>query len=462
MAESSVNAAVAALKRALPNGRVSQGVNQTFFGTDRSEAYGYTLNDSLDGSALTRLEAIEKVRHYALCDEDVSGAERDLQALVNPGWGISYLGASRQVARAKEVTELLQKRLYKHGGGLDGLVNNQTNELYETGISSCEWFPDRGREQLQDVAVVRPEEIVAKRNNEIVTFYQKPTTGFYQKVGQGIELNSLTYNYIALNPKGDSVYGEPIPRAALKVLKRKDDIDAGIARVIKLIGKGALVSVTVPKPTPSELGVTSEDDPNYIRELKLYMEEVADLVVQGQEEQLYFAYETEAGKPDIKVHTLAASASGMRELELGNLFRVWSGIGSTSFLRGYMESTTESLARTVWLMLSSLAKNLQPLLKAQIEFGLNLNLRLHGIAAQAVFTFDPVPNPFILQDIQADIARADADAKLLEQMGLDYLPTIYRYWGIVPGKSREELPKDMRSDLEPDVKTGKPPVGGNK
>ncbi len=445
MADSKVTVAVNALKKALPKGRVSADKHQSLFNTTFGFDGGFT---ALDGNQHSRSDALDKIRGYVRTDEDVKGSRRDLIAISNFDWEISYTGDERAVDEAKEVTDALEQRIFAHAGGLDGLVNHQIGEVFESACSSCEWFPDKTRSMVEDVAIVGDVEL--KREDGVWCFYQKPTTGFFTRQAiTGIKLNPLTYKYMAFDPQGDSPYGMPIPEASLGVLQRKADIDFGVNRIIKLMGKGALVTVTVPKPTPEELDCSSEDDPKYIEELGKFMNAVADLVVQGQEEQIYFAYETEKGKPDIKVHALGESGKGIREIELGNLFRVWSGVGSTAFLRGYMESTTESLAKTVWMMMSSLAKNVQPIVKAQIDFGLNLNLRLHGIPAQAQFNFADVPNPYAEQDARADLTIAQADDILLKQMGLDYLPRIYRRWGILPNKTREELPDDMRIDKEP-------------
>lgn len=479
MATTSVTSAVRTIKSALPEGRLSQdGNTNLLFGS----------SDQVQGFEDSRREIIGQLRSYANNDEDVGGSLRDFTALANPGWSLAYDGGARAKALAMEATKALCGAVYKHAGGLDGLISHQAGELFSAGASSCEWYPTPNRDSVKDVAVLGAENIVIRREGGELSFYQKrsdthtlrqPTltphasvAGAFHQPNEraesrgavararprtpavtsqrfGTPLHPLTYRYIGWMPPGESLHGLPVIISALNALERKGRIDLGTERIIKLMGKGALVSVTIPKPTPQELGIETVDDPLYEEALGDYMREVADLVVQGQEEQLYFAYETESGKPDIKVHAYAGSANGLRELEIGNQLRVWSGVASTPFLRGYVESTTEALAKTMWLILAAHAVNVQPLLKAQVEFGLNLNLRLQGIAASVALTFDAPANPYEAQDAAADKTRAETDKQLIDMFGLDYLPVAAKRWGVVLGETRKELPDDMRTDLEP-------------
>lgn len=112
----------------------------------------------------------------------------------------------------------------------------------------------------------------------------------YEQVGVGpeaVELHPLTYRYIPVQTEGSSPYGIPQMLPAMFGLDRKFALLDAEKRVINLMAHSALVKGTIPKPTPGELGLKAVNDPGYQDKLTAYVNQVADLLMQGSENGLY-------------------------------------------------------------------------------------------------------------------------------------------------------------------------------
>lgn len=333
-------------------------------------------------------------------DEDVSGTASDYLAIVNPGHTVEFVGSRKAVKAARAELDAFARTIFPEGGGLDGLANNQVLELLASPASSLEWICDVRRSGVIGVAVVPAERVTLGRD---------PETGerTYHQVGLAVDpirLDPITYLYAPLITQGGNPHGVPMFLAALKAIDRKNRLTADIDRVIDLMRQIALVGVELPMPTPQEFGLQDPFDPRYQEYKNQYANEAADMILELAPKGLF------VGPQGTKftINNISHSLAGLPEIEEGNNRRVWSGLHTTSFLRGHMKNTTEALAKIVYPMLEARATNLQQVIARQLEFGLNLHLRLRGINAVAYVKFQQAESAFKQAEADAYLTRMQA------------------------------------------------------
>jgi hypothetical protein len=383
-------------QKEVPKGKVSRDGSDSVFGW-------WVLDTSLAGKS--RSEVIASCRDAIVGDTDAAGSLRDLLALANPGYQLNYEGGKRAVAQAETATKQLLDRI---NIDLDTLINNQLAEVYVAGASSLEWYPTPSRNQVQDVEIVLAEELQRRKKDDQRWWEQQP---------YGARLNPQTHVYSPYMLRGKDPYGTPAMVAALTELERKARIVLGTDKVINLMGEAAFLTMKVPKPTPSYLGVSSEQDPNYASRLAAYYKANVDLALSARERGIMV---TEAGV-DSSAVPLTQGAAGLADLELSNNLKVWSGLMTLPFMRGKMDSTTQALAQVVYPIQLAHAVNMQQVVKKSIEQGLNLNLRLAGIAATVSLEFQQPENPFKKDQAQASLWQAQTDQIYYGLYGLEYL-----------------------------------------
>lgn len=346
-----------------------------------------------------RKRLTEILRGLAQRDDDVSGTLGDYLAIANPGHTLEFVGGARAIKLARAEIDALLARLYPEGGGLDGLLNNQIGEVLVSPASSLEWYPTERRDGVAGVAVVPAETIACRRD---------PVTGLMRHeqthIGtQAIPLDPLTYCYAPLQTSGHSPYGVPMFLSALEALDRKRRLTDVTDRVIDLMQEIAFVAAEIPMPTPQDLGVQSASDPLYEQRKRQWFETAISLIVDRARRGVV------VGPTGTKfsVTNVTHSLNGIPDVTKDNNRRAWSALGTTSFLRGQMDGATEALARVVYPMIEARATNIQAVLARQVEFGLNLHLRLKGIPATVYVRFGAAQSGFALTDAQTEKTRME-------------------------------------------------------
>ncbi|UQN10377.1 hypothetical protein [Deinococcus sp. QL22] len=337
------------------------------------------------------------LRGLAQRDEDVAGTHGDYLAIVNPGHSLEFVGGARAVKLARQELDLLLGRLYPEGGGVDGLINNQIGELLFSPASSLEWVPTPGRDGVASVAIVPAEDIACVRDSASGAIR-------HEQVGvgvEGIQLDPLTYCYAPLSTAGASPYGVPMFLAALESLERKRRLTAATDRVIDLMRQVAVVAAEIPMPTPKDLGVASESDPLFEQRKQQWFETALSLIIDRAETGLFVG----PSGTKFSVTNVTHSLQGIPDVTKENSRRVFSALGTTSFLRGQMDGATEALARVVYPMVEARATNIQAVIARQIEFGLNLHLRLKGIPATVYVRFGAAQSGFASVDAETEQTR---------------------------------------------------------
>ena len=376
----------------------------------------------------TRSRLIRVLRGLSESDDDVSSTLGEYISLVNGGYTWDFQGGARAIRNAQAATADFEQRLYPEGGGLSGLINNQSAELCVAGASSLEWVPARNRRSVERVEVVPGEEIRIRRDpgtRELV----------YTQVGRGEQLilNPLTYRYVAASARGRSPYGLPLFLAALFALDRKRQLSDSEQRVINLMARSALITASAPVPTPQQVGCRDENDPNYPAAVSAHFSRIADLITAGSANGLYLAPRFGDQPIEIEATPITQSVAGLSDITNSNQLRVWNALRTLPFLRGKMDSTTQALAQVVIPLVHAHAIHGQSVHAAVIAYGANLNLRLQGIPATAELKFAPPRSPYQLDEATALLRRSEAHTKLAALFGPAWAQAAMREFDVVDG-----------------------------
>lgn len=372
-------------------------------------------------------KTIRYLRYIAIADEDIYGSVRDLQVLANPGFEInisarSNLQRKRAMAALENINNIFDSR------SLDTFINNQIYEISTSGASSVEWVPTKERNGLSLAAIVPAETIIIDRDKDTGGLIFKQ-----QDAGSEIELDQRTYLYLPLQTVGDSPYGVPLIIAALRALSRKGNMMESVDRLLKLLGLAGIVHANVPVPEPERAGFEGESDPAYIDFVSRKLSQVAELLTSGEEEGVFV---TPQGT-DLKVVSAARDISGAYTAWTDNQHLLWSGARTLPFMRGRSESLSETWAKVAYPIILAEAENIQKVIKRQVEFGLNLHLRLSGIPARAEINFLEPASPFSESNARARLTEAQADSILTELLGNGYREKVAKKHGIELGGDQD-------------------------
>lgn len=364
------------------------------------------------------------LRWLAQFDPDMNGAIRDFIVLANPGHTVTFKGPRRAVRLAEKEFERWSLGLYKHGGGLNGLCNNQIREAI-FGASSLEWYPQKNKRGVEDVAIVPHSDIRIRRGEG--GHWRFIQTGY----GQDIELNPNTYRYVPLQTDGNSPYGVPLMLGAIQATEMHHKAVDSLQRVLGLMAKAVLLHASIPTPARDEFGSRITDD-EYADALEAYHQRMADLIVHEAEQGLLV---TPFGTT-LNVTSLAKSAEGYPEVFKAIERLKFTGMRTLGFLRGSVETTTEALAKIQYPIVEAEAWNLARVVAEQMTFGINLHMRLAGIPVTCHFEFEQAPSAFALEEANTENIK---------------VRTLLELFKLFPKATRPKIEQSLGMDLTEDT-----------
>lgn len=396
-----------------PNGRMSMDTPLGEFVSDS----GFTgFPDQ------SRNQIIRTIRWLAQMDADYSGSLRDLINLANPGHTVQFMGSPRAVRAAQREFELWHPNIFKLGGGLDGLHTNQIREAAITGCSSVEWYPTKNKRGVEDAQILPGEQLRIARKDGVWRIYQ---TGR----GQDIELDQRTYRYVPLQTDGDNPYGIPLFLGALMATDQHHQMSESLKRVVALMAKAVLLQAEVPPLDKRELEQTYERDltpEEFLEEEQLYYQEISDLIIQRAEQGLLIVPEGVKLTPT----ALAKAAEGYPQVFKLIERLKFTGLRTTGFMRGAVDTTTEALAKVQYPMVEGEAWNIARVVALQSAFGIGLHMRLAGIPVTAKVEFQQAPSAFAESDAKTSQMRADTLIKLHDRYGDPIRPLVEQEYNI--------------------------------
>ena len=364
----------------------------------------------------------------------------NLKSLGNTGHSIVVDAATEQRATAalQRINEA-SARLWSHGAGVDGLVNQYIGDIAWSGALASEDVVNFAARRVEKTVIVPVEQIRFTWDGENYLPHQQPKNwiGPMNKVGL-VQLNPETFKYYALETIGNSPYAKPPASSAIEDLTGPyADGKTNLKSILKKFGLLGFVAMQVAPPTKK----VGETDDEYATRAKTYLGRVLSAVKDSWNNGLIATFRDQK----IEHHAITAGAQGVKdtwEILEGGIF---NGFAQQPAFFGRVHSTTETFADVVYSILVAQVQNIQRLPKRRLESTYRLDLRLGGIEVNAVnVKFNAVPSRNALRDAQADQARVRT---VLEKGKA----------GIIsPDQAAQELGYD--SAFDPEMLSGQPDV----
>lgn len=380
-------------------------------------------------------QVIPIIRKLMMGNENVSQAIHNVVTLGNTGHKVIFDKTVDAKTQLKMKNHLFNKRKDWATGtaNMDGLVNKFFSQVLVSGALSTEWVPNKDLTGIDSCVLVNPEQIefiLDKRNVQ----YQP-----YQRVGNSymamgnttvdreglIKLNTLTYKYYALNGDTEIPYGFPPYMAVLPKIGTKSNMDKNIDFVVDQMGLlGFLTCLIDPE---EELGDANSDD--YTAKLEDMLNRAKKRVQAGFKDGVVIGLKDST---DFKFYSTGKEVgSAISDLYKNNEQQIGSALKQDPALWGRDYNTSEASMTVVFMKMLAELKNIQNIIKTNLEFGYTLELRLAG------FQFDFLEVKFNRSTIADDLKFQQAEEIKLRNA------TTKMLWGLI---SQDQFADEMGYD----------------
>lgn len=329
-------------------------------------------------------EMLKTLKCLWLYNPDVSQYVANIVNLGNPGHQIS-VEARTDAAVEQAVTRINESasRIYTHGVGVDGLLNQYLTSVAWSGAVSSEDVIGFGARRVEKVVLVPVEQIRFRYNAELDTYepYQRSnmfsrSTDRERSFGL-IKLNQETYKYYALSTVENSPYAKPPGTAAVEsIIEGQKPLMQNIQFMAQKLGLMGLVSASV-VPPPKK---TSETEAEFQIRATNYLKLVKTALEGNFNKGLLVTFR------DQKIeHTpLTTGAQGVYDINRMSEEQVFSGLAAMPGFHGRTDATTETFADVVYYLLTAQVGNMQRIVTRRQERTYRLDLRLDGIEVDSV------------------------------------------------------------------------------
>lgn len=314
---------------------------------------------------------------------------------------IEAANASQAEAALKRINETAA-RLWPHGAGVDGLINQYFTDIAWSGALSSEDEVNFAARRVEKVVLVPVEQIRFDWDGQNYLPYQLPKHSLALNRGAVgmIPLNSETYRYYALSSIGNSPYAKPPGTAALEDLSGTyADGKANLKAILKKYGLLGFAAMQV-TPPPKKQGTETEDE--YQKRAKSYLSKVGEAVAGMWHKGLLLMFRDQK----IEFHNVTGNTTGVKDIFELIEAQVFNGFGMQPSLFGRVHSTTETFADVVWSQLDAQVTNVRRLPKRRMERTYTLDLLLAGVPFNSISVrFNKTPSRNALKEAQAEEAR---------------------------------------------------------
>ena len=354
-------------------------------------------------SPVIDFEMLAALKNLYLFNPDVSQYVSNIVNLGNTGHKLTIAAKSDSTVEAA-IGRLNESaaRLYPHGAGVDGLINQYLTQIAWSGAVSSEDVVNLAARRVEKVVIVPVEQIRFRYEDDAFRPFQQAATFALDRSAplQGlIRLNENTYQYLALTTVENSPYAKPPATAAVEsILEVQKPILENVKYIAKKLGILGLITALVTKPP--RLG--NESEAEYNRRATDYLARIRAALDGNFNKGLLVAYR------DFKFdHTnVNASASGTYDINRMSEEQVMSGLAMQPAFFGRTDSTTETYADVVYNLLLAQVANMVRLAKRRHETTLRLDLRLAGIEVESVaLVFNKAHSRDPLKEAQAEQVR---------------------------------------------------------
>ncbi|MEO8649817.1 MAG: hypothetical protein ABI539_11685, partial [Acidobacteriota bacterium] len=174
-------------------------------------------------SPIIDFDMLKTLKCFWLYNPDFSQYIANVVNLGNPGHEVSVEAASDATVE-KAVTRLNEaaSRIYRHGVGVDGLLNQYLTSVAWSGAVSSEDVVDLTAGRVEKVVLVPVEQIRFLYDQETDTYNAYQRASVLRRTDRTafglIKLNPETYKYYALSTVENSPYAKPPGTAAVEAI----------------------------------------------------------------------------------------------------------------------------------------------------------------------------------------------------------------------------------------------------
>lgn len=334
-----------------------------------------TLNPVVD------FEVLSALKNLYVFNPDVSQYAANIVNLGNPGHSLS-VEASTEAAAEKAVNRLNESasRIYTHGCGVDGLLNQYLASVAWSGAVSSEDVVNFAGRRVEKVVLVPVEQIRFRYNKETDNYdaYQKASGVFASGNDLGlVPLNPETYKYFALSTIENSPYAKPPATAAVEaIVKGQTPILDNIRFMAQKLGLLGFIDFAAQRPAKKP----NETPEEYASRCTAYLARLSTAL----DGNLNKGVMVHMNDQKVTHEPVATGAAGVYDINRLSEEFVMSGMASFPAFHGRTDSTTETFADVVYYILLAQVRNMQRIVKRRMEATYRLDLRLAGIETSGV------------------------------------------------------------------------------
>ncbi len=402
------------LKIALDTFRRLGGIELPDDGRSSKESIGNAMRSfsSIFGSVspVIDFEMLKTLKTLWLFNPDVSQYVANIVQLGNPGHHISVSARNDSVAEsAVERLNEAASRIYRHGVGVDGLLNQYLTSIAWSGAISSEDVVNFAGKRIEKVVLVPVEQIRFRYREETDEYepYQQVSGAITRSTDKGsfglIPLNRETYRYIALSTVENSPYAKPPATAAVEpIINGQKPIMENIRYMAQKVGLMGLVAASVVQPPRKP----NETEAEYQQRATAYLKAVKNALDGNFSKGLLVTFR------DQKIeHTpVTTGAAGVYDLNRISEEQVFSGLHAMPGFHGRTDATTETFADVVYYLLAGQVENMQRPVARRQERTYMLDLRLAGVEVESVsVTFNKT---------RSRNAKAEAETEEIKQRSI--------------------------------------------
>lgn len=301
----------------------------------------------------------------------------------------------------KEMIQRLKARSrdwYAYSGGINSMVNDLFAQIAINGSLSAEIVAEKDLSGVKKIVTVAPKNIkfkYDKQTDNYLPYQVNGLTGYNLNGAIGIELNPVTYKYIALRRFSEKPYGIPPFLSALENLVVSKDMSENMKYIIRKLGILGFLEVLVdgPKAGPNE------DAHAYYKRSKDYLSDVVPEVEKGLAKGFLVGFKDHH---EVNMQTTTQNVQGAKDLVEMNDTKLMAGLKQDPLMFGRNFSTTETLGRVVLAKMTSQVDNYQRLVARFMESAFLMDLQLAGYPVKTVeVEFDAPMVGDKLRDAQA-------------------------------------------------------------
>ena len=426
-----------------PPGRVTE--------PDSSNASQYIKSEYYFADPDFMFEVIPLIRKLVFHNEEFGQTVYDLVQLCNTGYRIIFDKKVKPDDIDKMRRHLVNKaRVWSDGvAGIEGFINKIIAQIFISGSLANEWVISKDLSGVDNIFIVKPETIRWKYNKRINRWepYQKVINpngpkDIYRK------LNPFTFKYYGLWGDGEKPYGIPPLMTALESLKNKKIMDKNIDHIMEQLGILGFFEVKLDKPAQWK----NENDEVYEARLNKLLTQAKKNMKGSLTEGITVGFMEDH---EFEFHSTTKNLSGVGELYQQKLLSIAKGLKHPPAFLGMRSDGSETHINIVFTKMLSQLSNVQNIIKQNLEFGFQLELRLAG------FKFDFLEVEFLPSTITDDLKIQQAKEIKIRNLKELYIQGIISQ-DTYADEAGYEAPdkKEPRADLNPNP--GNTPDGAKK